>query len=106
MLYSVMSTKFRRAFSRILSCKSNSWIEARTEITFATPYVSNIMKKKSGSSKMELMENKRRISSHSKSHTARNSFFSVCDRQNSTDIVTFQDDTDDKNSVRYIDKPC
>ena len=55
MLYSVMSTKFRRAFRRILSCRSKGWQESRTEITFAAPSVANVIQNKGGSSKIEIL---------------------------------------------------
>ena len=78
MLYSVMSTKFRRAFSRILSCRSNRWQDSRTETTFANPSVFNLIQNKGGSSKMEMLENKRRKPLQSKAYSDKNGSVSVC----------------------------
>ena len=98
MLYSVMSTKFRRAFTRILSCRSQGWQESRTEITFNNPSVSHVMPKKC-SSKIEMIENKRRKTHHSKSCTEKNSY----EGEKSGDAVTvsFQSecDTDPKREM-------
>ena len=113
MLYSVMSTKFRRAFRRILSCRAKGWQESRTEITFAAPSVANVSQNKSGSSKMEMME-KRRIKTHQrKSHTENGLLsVSVSDRRKEN-VKTFDgvsvpenEETVDKSHVVEGDRSC
>ena len=110
MLYSVMSTKFRRAFRRILSCRAKGWQESRTEITLA-PSVANVIQKKGGSSKIEMME-KRRIKNHQRQSYAENGLVSVCERQKGN-VKTFDnvsvhenEETVDKSHVVETDRPC
>ena len=111
MLYSVMSTKFRRAFRRILSCRSKGWQESRTEITFAAPSVANVIQNKGGSSKIEMME-KPRINTHQSTSYTENGLLSVCGRQKEN-VKTFEnvsiqenEETVDKSHVVHSDRSC
>ena len=111
MLYSVMSTKFRRAFRRILSCRAKGWQESRTEITFAAPSVANVIQNKGGSSKIEMME-KRRIKTHKSKSYTENGLLSICDRQKENvknfDNVSIHEneETVDKGHVVDSDRSC
>ena len=112
MLYSVMSTKFRRAFRRILSCRSKGWQESRTEITFAAPSAANVIQNKGGSSKIEMMEKRRIKKTHqSKSYTEKG-LLSVCDRRKEN-VKTFDnvsipenEETVDKSQAVDSDRSC
>ena len=111
MLYSVMSTKFRRAFRRILSCRAKGWQESRTEITFAAPTMANVIQNKGGSSKIEMMEKRRVKTQQSKSSTD-NGRLSVCERQKEN-VKTFDnvskhenEETVDKSQGVDNDRTC
>ena len=114
MLYSVMSTKFRRAFSRILSCRSKRWQDSRTETTFANPSVFNVIQNKGGPSKMEMLENKRRKPLESKAYSDKNGSVSVCVGQKepvlprSTDVSLQDHDQTSKKTSQASDndRPC